>query len=91
MTYSGVERIISMTTKATVGIDVSPHLFRTAGASSCAVWAGDQPHLGSALLHHTDPDTTNEHYNRACSLSAAKNLAAVIRNIRRDYGKSRSW
>ena len=31
MTYRAVERVISKTTLATVGIDVSPHLFRTAG------------------------------------------------------------
>jgi site-specific recombinase XerD len=84
MTYSAVESAISHTTLATLGIDISPHLFRTAGASSCAVYAGDHPHLASALLNHTDPAVTQEHYNRASSLSAAESLAALIRNFRRD-------
>jgi integrase len=82
MSYSGVEKVISATTLATVGIDVSPHLFRTAGASTVAVHAGSTPHLSSALLHHTDPWVTEEHYNRASSLSAAQAYAAFIGAIR---------
>jgi site-specific recombinase XerD len=82
MTYSAVEKVISQTTLATVGIDISPHLFRTAGASSCAVYAGDHPHLASALLHHMDPRVTEEHYNRATSMSAAQSYASLIRRFR---------
>ena len=82
MTYSAAGRIISKTTLATVGVDVSPHLFRTAGASTAAVHAGSTPHLASALLHHTDPAVTEKHYNRASSLSAAQRYAAFIRAIR---------
>jgi len=84
MTYRGVGKVISHTTTATVGVDVSPHLFRTAGASSCAVYAGDHPHLASALLHHTDPAVTQEHYNHADSVGAVQNFGALIRNFRRD-------
>jgi integrase len=84
LTYLAVEKAISQTTLATVGVDVSPHLFRTAGVSSCAVYASDQPHLGSALLHHTDPTVTQEHYNRASSVRAALNFGATIRKLRRD-------
>jgi integrase len=84
VTYLAVERIISMSTKETVGVDISPHLFRAAGVSSCAVWAGDQPHLGSALLHHTDPAIAQEHYNHATSLSANQSFVALIKNLRRD-------
>jgi site-specific recombinase XerD len=82
MTYSAVGRIISETTMMTVGVGVSPHLFRTSAASSCSIWAGDQPRLASALLHHTDPATTNEHYNRATSLNAAQRFAALIKKVR---------
>ena len=64
-----VGRVISRTTLATVGIDVSPQLF-PAAASTAAVYAGSTPHLASALLHHTDPAVTDEHYNRASTLSA---------------------
>ena len=43
MTYDAVERAISKTTLATVGIAVSPHLFRTAGASTAAASCRKQP------------------------------------------------
>ena len=55
LTYLGVEGVISKTTLATIGIDVSPHLFRSAGATTAAVYAGNNPHLGSALLHQEIP------------------------------------
>jgi site-specific recombinase XerD len=48
LTYNAVERIMSQTTTQTIGVNISPHLFRTAGACSCAVWAGNQPNLASA-------------------------------------------
>jgi hypothetical protein len=79
MSYSGVELTIKATTLSTVGVDVSPHLFRTPGASSAATHGGDNPHLASALLHHTHPGVTNAHYNRAPSLSAADTLRKIMR------------
>ena len=82
LTYLGVEKIISHATLATVGIDVSPHLFRTAAASTAASYAGQTPHLASALLHHTHPAVTEEHYNRASSFTAAQTYAALIRTFR---------
>ena len=74
-----VRNVISMITLATVGLAMSPHLFRTSGASSVAVYAGENPYLASALLHHTHPSVTNAHYNRATSLSAAENLRQIVR------------
>jgi integrase len=74
-----VARIISMTTFSTVGVKVSPHLFRTCGASSAATLDGENPHLASALLHHTDPSVTNAHYNRATTLSAAESFRKIVR------------
>ncbi len=83
MTYNAVERVIKETTLATVGVDVSPHLFRTAGASTVAVHAPTTPHLASALLHHIGPAVVNEHYNRASSLSATQAYAALVQSLRR--------
>jgi integrase len=79
MSYAGVERVIKATTLSTVGIDVCPHLFRTSGASTVATHGGHNPHLASALLHHTHPTVTNAYYNRATSLSAADNLREIVR------------
>jgi site-specific recombinase XerD len=74
-----VAGVIRMTTLATVGVEVSPHLFRTSGASTAGTHNGENPFLASALLHHTDPSVTNAHYNRATSLTAAENLRQIVR------------
>jgi integrase len=79
MSYVRVYRVIKMITRATVGIEMSPHMFRTAAVSTAATRCGDNPHLGSALLHHTHPTVTNTHYNRATSITAAENLRQIMR------------
>ena len=78
ITDDHVARLIGATTLSTLGVRVSPHLFRTAAASGAAIYGGDNPHLGSAVLHHADPRVT-ELYNRANSLSAAESLRQLIR------------
>ena len=80
MSYAGIELTIKTTTLSTIGVDVSPHLFRTSAASTAATRAGASPHLATALLHHTDPAVTSEHYNRASSLTAASSLRDILRN-----------
>ena len=84
MTYDGVARATTEATGATVGVAVSPHLFRTAIASSAAIHGGANPHLASALLHHTDPHVTEAHYNRASSISAADSLRSIIQGYIKD-------
>jgi len=79
ITDKQVGRMIRMTTLSTVGVAVSPHLFRTSGASSAASLGGENPYLASALLHHTHPSVTNAHYTRATSLSAAENFRQIVR------------
>ena len=78
MTYAGVANVITETTRATIGVAVSPHLFRTAIATSAAIHGGPKPHLASALLHHSDRRVTEAHYNRASSLSAANRFQEII-------------
>jgi integrase len=79
MSARSVSYAISATTLATVGVNVSPHLFRTSVASTAAARGTDNPHLASALLHHTHPSVTNAHYNRASSLSAGSSFRQIIR------------
>jgi integrase len=81
-----VARVISMATLSTVGVRVSPHLFRASAASTVAVRGGDNPYLASAVLHHTHPSVTNTYYNRATSLSAAESFRQVVRQ----YAKNKS-
>jgi integrase len=76
-------RVIRNTTLSRVGVPVSPHLFRTSAASSAAVHSGDNPHLASGVLHHTHPNFTNQHYNRATSLTAAENFRQIVRKYER--------
>jgi site-specific recombinase XerD len=74
-----LRKVISTTTLATVGVAISPHLFRTCAASSAAIHGGSNPYLASALLHHTDRELANEHYNRATSFTAAENFRQIVR------------
>ena len=60
---------------AKTGVDVSPHLFRTAAASTAATCGGNTPHLASAVLHHTDPRVTEKHYNRPGDRTLSRELA----------------
>jgi integrase len=82
MTTKNLGTLISKITLETIGVDVSPHLFRTAAASTAAAYGGNIPHLASALLNHTDPRVTEEHYNRASTMSAAAAYARIISEFR---------
>ena len=83
MSSASVRETITETTGTTVGVKVSPHLFRTAGVTTLATRAGDKPHAGSALLHHHGGPVTQENYNRASCFSAGKLLGAVNQGYRR--------
>jgi integrase len=78
-TTKNLGTLISKITFRTIGVDVSPHLFRTAGATTAAMYGGDNPHLASALLGHGDSRVTYQHYVRGTSIIAAKEYAAIIR------------
>ena len=77
MTTKNLGTLISKLTRETIGVDVSPHLFRTAAASTAAVYGDGQPHLASALLNHRDVRVTEDHYNRAGSISAGEEYALI--------------
>jgi site-specific recombinase XerD len=80
-TYKNLGTLISKVTFRTLGVDVSPHLFRTAAASTAAVKLPSFPHLASALLGHADPRVADEHYKRNTSLNAA----SIYGNLVQDY------
>jgi integrase len=82
LTTKNIGILISKITLETLGVDVSPHLFRTAAASTAAAYGGNTPYLASALLNHTDPRVTEEHYNRASTASAAAAYARIISGFR---------
>jgi integrase len=84
MTKKNLGTLISKLTLQTIGVDVSPHLFRTAAASTAAAYGGATPHLASALLNHTDPRVTEQHYNRASSITASKAYAQIVSSYLQD-------
>jgi integrase len=83
MSYASVGETITETSRMTVGVNVNPHLFRTAGATTLATHVGNKPHASGALLHHRPGPVTQENYNRASCVSAGKSLAAVNQGYRR--------
>ncbi len=80
MSYSAVERGITDTTRATLGVAISPHLFRSCAATAIYTHAGDNPNLASAVLQHTDRRVTEEHYNRASSAQATRQYAEILKS-----------
>jgi site-specific recombinase XerD len=76
--YKNLGTLVSKITFRALGVDVSPHLFRTAAASTAAVKLPEYPHLASALLGHADPRVADEHYKRTTSLNAGKVYAALV-------------
>jgi integrase len=84
MTVRKVGTLISQVTLQTVGVALSPHLFRTSGATTATyVACTKMPHLASALLNHSDPRVTEQSYIRNTSVQAAQKYAALVRRRRR--------
>jgi len=81
LSYSAVGAALLETTRETLGVAVNPHAFRMAAATTAAYRAGTEPHLGSALLQHTDPRVTEEHYTRASSISAVLSFGEIVRSL----------
>jgi integrase len=81
-TAKNLGTLISKLTLESIGVDVSPHLFRTAAASTAAIYAADRPHLPSALLNHRDPRIAEDHYNFSTGLRAGDEYAAIARLYR---------
>jgi len=78
LSYNGCERIITETTRKTLGVPISPHLFRTCATSMTYLYAGDQPHLAAGILHHIDPTVTEAHYNRARGASFGRAFSELV-------------
>jgi integrase len=83
MSYASMGELITEITRTTLGINVNPHLFRSAGVTTLATRAGDKPHAGGALLHHRPGPGTQDNYNRASCVTAGKSLGAVNQHYRR--------
>ena len=78
LTKKPLGTLISRITLQTLGVDVSPHLFRHAASSTVAAEPGMPPGLASSMLGHTDRRVDEDHYNRAKSVCAARLLQEII-------------
>jgi integrase len=81
LSYSAVGVVILETTRDRIGVPVNPHAFRMAAATTAAYQAPEEPHLGSALLHHTDSRVTEEHYTRVSSIKAVVRYGEIVRSL----------
>ena len=77
-----VARTIREMTLSTVGVAITPHLFRSCAATTAAMYAPRMPHLASAILDHVDPRTTESSYNCATSLAAGLLLTSIVHTLR---------
>ncbi|MFN3892522.1 MAG: tyrosine-type recombinase/integrase [Beijerinckiaceae bacterium] len=78
MSYSGVEQAVAEATRKALGVTLRPHMFRSCTATTAYIVAGDNPHLASALLQHTDQRVTQKHYNRATNTQASITYSELI-------------
>jgi integrase len=76
MSARDVGKVITQVTKQTLGVAISPHLFRTATTASDA--QSDMPYFASALLGHSHPRIADEHYKRNSSLNVQSDYAQFI-------------
>jgi integrase len=81
LSYSAIERIVTETTRQTLGIPISPHLFRSCAASSASKHARATPNLASAVLNHRGSRTTQEHYNRSKSAFYGHEFGSLLDNL----------
>lgn len=82
LSYSGVQRLVTETTRQTLGTPISPHLFRHCAPYTIANKDGSKIKLASALLQHTDPRTTEKHYNLGHNVESSRIFAILISNLR---------
>ena len=77
-----IHRRICQRTEERFGHPINPHLFRDAAATSIA--EQDPEHVGMirAILGHTSPATSEDHYNHASSLEASRRYQRMIEDLR---------
>ncbi len=67
---------------------MSPHLFRSAAATSIAVRAPGSVDIIPAVLGHGSPRTAERYYNLAGSLEASRAHSAMLDALQRDLRQS---
>jgi integrase len=78
MAYTYVGTTVSAITRRELDVDISPHLFRDCAVYTVATRAGQEMGIASAILQHSDPRVTDEHYNKGAMVEAARSLQLLI-------------
>jgi integrase/recombinase XerD len=76
--YSYVGRRIPLLTERMIGVNVPPHFFRDALATT---FARESPELArgtKAMLGHTDHRTSERHYNHAQAIEAGRSYSEIL-------------
>ena len=69
-------------TKRAFGTPLNPHLFRRIFATSVSIANPEAIEGARAALGHTTRRTTQDHYNRASSITAARAHATILQSLR---------
>ena len=95
LSKSGARIAIETSTEKTVGVAISPHIFRDCAATTIAFLAPTEVHIIMSILGHTSLRTSQKHYNHATSIMAGNRHQDMIANMRRELRKkarpSRCW
>ena len=75
---------ISAALQRTIGIRVTPHLFRDAAATTIATVDPAHVRMITPLLGHATPVTAEKYYNHASSLEASRAHQTNIRELREE-------
>jgi integrase len=81
LTYSAIWPILTRHTVSRLGVHITPHDVRDAGATTWAIAAPGQISVARDLLGHSDLRTTTGHYNRARGIEASRAFALVDRQV----------
>jgi integrase/recombinase XerD len=94
MAEGSLYQIVTKRTKDEFGWSLSPHLFRDCAVTSLGAENPELVWVGMSLLHHTDPRTTEKHYDQALSDKAVNDYQDVVlrkrRGLTRQHAKRQS-
>lgn len=76
-------RAITKRTESLLGVDVSPHLFRDAAATTLARTDPASARLIKPILGHASERISEEHYIRADTITAGRGLASALANLKK--------
>lgn len=85
--YGNLGGRISRLTKATLGVAISPHLFRDAAATTIARGRPAQARAIAGVLCHSTQRTADRYYNQARCLDASRGYTALIEARLADSGR----